>query len=86
MAQTLIYKKVNYAGKYKQVLLKYTLASGDTTITAATGLKIIYAWFISAPSVAAKYVTTGTVSGGTITITVTDPLAAEYFYVTAFGI
>lgn len=85
MAVVTTWKKINYVGKYKQVLMKMTYGNGDTTVTCATGLNKIIGHTESAPSVATKYVTAQAVSGGTITLTVTDPLAACYLFVTAWG-
>ena len=72
--------------KNRVVTKKMTYDNGDTSITVATGLKIIYAYDVSAPAVTAKAVDYATVAGGTITITVADPLAPDYLYVTAYGI
>ena len=72
--------------KNRVVMKKFTYGNGDTSITCATGLKIIHHYDISPPSVTLKPVDFATVAGGTITITVTDPLAACYLFVTAYGI
>ena len=72
--------------KNRVVMKKMTYAAGDTSITCATGLKIIYHYDISPPSLTAKPWDYATVAGGTITITVTNPLAACYLFVTAYGI
>jgi len=85
MAVVTTWKKLNFTGKYKQVLLKMTYGNGDTTVTVATGLNKIISHSESATSVAGKTVTRAVVSGGTITLTVTDPLAACYLFVTALG-
>ena len=66
--------------------MKKTYDNGDTSIPCATGLKLIYGYSTSPTSVATKYITTGAVSGGTITLTATDPLAPCYVFVTAWGI
>lgn len=86
MAPALAWKKWNFAGKYKQIVMKYTYDTGDTTVTAVTGLKNIVAYSVSPTSVTAVPVDFATVSGGTITITVTNPLAACYLFVTAWGL
>jgi len=86
MAPALAWKRHNFAGKYKQIVMKYTYTTGDTTVTAATGLKNIVAYSISPTSVTAKAVDFATVAGGTITITVANPLAACYLFVTAWGL
>jgi len=86
MAVVLTWKRHNFAGKYKQIVMKYTYGNGDTTVTAATGLKNIVAYALSPTSVTAKAVDFATVAGGTITITVADPLAACYLFVTAWGL
>lgn len=85
MAVVTTWKKTNYVGKYKQVLMKMTYGNGDTTVTCNTGLNKIISYTVSATSVATKTVTDGDVSAGTITLTVTDPLAACYLFVTAWG-
>jgi hypothetical protein len=65
---------------------KMTYDNGDTSITVATGLKIIYHYDISPPSLTTVPVDFATVAGGTITITIADPLAPAYLFVTAYGI
>lgn len=65
---------------------KFSYVSGDTSITCTTDCKIIYSYAISPTSVSAKYVTLATVSGNVITITVTDPVANCYLFVTVWGI
>lgn len=77
---------MNYEGKYRHVMLKYTYGNGDTTVTVVTGLKIIYSHSESTPSVNAKTITGAAVAGGTITLTVTDPLGACYLFVDAWGL
>lgn len=76
-------KKEGIIGDLKYKLYYVTLASGDTSIEVATGFRRILYHNISEPSVVAKYITTATVSVGTITYTATNPAAAEYFYVKA---
>ena len=79
-------KKISYWGNKKVVYGTVTYASGDTAISIATGLRRIDAYYFSPTSVSAKYITLATVSGGTISATATDPLAACYFYYTAIGV
>jgi hypothetical protein len=79
-------KKTGRVPGLRIVCLKYTYGNGDTSIVAQTGLKIVYSWAISAASVTTKLVDIGTVAGGAITLTVADPLADAYIYVTAYGI
>ena len=86
MAVTLTWKRHNFAGKYKQIVMKYTYTAAEATITAATGLKNIVAYSISPTSVTAKAVDYATVSGGTITIHVAAPGATCYLFVTAWGL
>lgn len=87
MAVTTTWKKIAYLlGKYKIVMMKMTYGNGDTSVVAATGLKIIYSVTHSTSSVATKTVTDCDVSGGTVTLTVTDPLGTAYLFITAIGI
>jgi hypothetical protein len=65
---------------------KFTYAAGDTSITCDTGLKIIHHYDISPPSVTGVPVDFAAVAGGVITITVANPGAACYLFVTAYGI
>jgi glycerol-3-phosphate dehydrogenase len=81
------WKKIDFDGRLKRVTLKKTYASGDTTVTCATGLRNLFGYTVSqGSSVATKYVTRGTVASGTVTLTVTDPLAACYLTLTAWGV
>jgi len=86
MAVATAWKRTDYLRKHKIVMMKMTYASGDTSVTVSTGLKIIYSYTISTYSLTTKTILQATVSGGTITVTVTDPGAAAYFFVTAIGI
>ena len=86
MAVVITYNKPNVVGKYKQRLIRVDYAGGDTSLAVPTKMKLIESYGISLTSVTAKPVDYATVSGGTITITVTDPLAACYLYVTAIGL
>ena len=74
-------KKQGIIGDLKYKIYYAALISGDTVITVASGFKRILYHNISPPSVATKYVTTATVSAGTITYTVTDPATTEYMYI-----
>ena len=68
------------------MFMQIPLISGDTAATIRTNLKMIYSYSVGPPSVAAKYVTQGTVSGGVISLTVTDPATDMVLYVTAYGL
>jgi len=72
--------------KTRCVMKKMSYDNGDTSIVVATGLKQIYSFDVSPTSVTAKKVNYATVAGGTITITVADPLAPCYLKTTAYGI
>jgi hypothetical protein len=67
-------------------MMKMSLISGDTAATVETGLKIIYSFSVSPPGVTTKPLDHSTVSGGTITVNFTDPVATCALYVTAIGI
>ena len=87
MTVAVAWKKCDLDGKWKRVTMKMTYDNGDTTVTCPTRLRNIYGYTISSgTSVATKYVTRGTVSGGTVTLTVTDPGAACYLTLIAWGI
>jgi hypothetical protein len=86
MAVATAWKRKDLLRKHRVVMMKMTYGNGDTSVTVNTGLKIIYSYSISPTSVTTKSVDYATVSGGTITVAVTDPLAACYFFVTAIGI
>jgi hypothetical protein len=62
------------------------LVAGDDTVTVKTGLKTIYGYSVSPPTITAKPIDYGTVSGGTITLHVTNPAASENLTVKAIGI
>ncbi len=83
---TISEKVINTLGKYKEVNCKMALISGDTAVTCTTGLKRIESYEVSPTSVNAKTVTRGTVAGGVISLVVTDPLADEYLWITAYGL
>lgn len=70
----------------KVVLKKMTYDNGDSSIVVDTGLSRIFSYSVSAPAVTAKAVDFGVVAGGTITLTVADPLAPDYLYVKAYGL
>lgn len=78
-------KERDYCGKYAQVKGKVTYGNGDTSCAIATGLSQVKNVYCSPTSVASKYITKIAISGGTVTFTVTDPLAACYFYYTVEG-
>jgi hypothetical protein len=86
LAVALAWKKTNFVGKYRHVMMKYTMATGDVSVVAATGLKIIYGYTVSPAKVAAGAPTLATVADGTITITTGNPLADSYVFVTAWGL
>ena len=87
MAVVTTWKKVDFDGKWKRVTMKMTYGNLDTTVTCATGLRSLYGYIISsASSVDTKYVTRGTVAGGTVTLTVTDPAGAAYLTLIAWGV
>lgn len=65
--------------------IKVTYGNGDTSVAVDTKLKKIISYGHSEASVNTKVITGAAVSGGTITFTVTDPLAAAYIFVTAIG-
>lgn len=79
-------KKYNYEGDKAVVYGKVTYGNGDTSAAVATGLRRVDIVNHSPTSVAAKYITKIAVSGGTVTFTVTDPLAACYFYYEVKGV
>jgi hypothetical protein len=68
-------------------MIKVTYGSGNTTLTIPTGLKKIYSFDVSPTATTSDYVTNQAVSGGTITLTVTDSTpSTSYVFVTAYGI
>lgn len=71
---------------HRIVFMGMSMVAGDDTVTVNTGLKKIYSYSVSPPAVTAKPVDYGTVSGGTITLHVTDPNATVTLMVTAVGI
>ena len=86
MAVVITYRKPNIVGKYKQRLIRVDYGNGDTALTVDTYLKRVESYTISPPSVTAKLIDNATVSGGTITVNVADPLAACYLFITAIGL
>lgn len=87
MAVVTTWKKIDFDGRFKRVTLKMTYDNGDTTVTCATGLRNLFGYTVpQGSSVATKYVTRGTVAGGTVTLTVTDPLAPAYLTLIAWGV
>jgi hypothetical protein len=68
-------------------MMAMTITDGDISAVFPTGLKIIYSYSVSPVGEATKYVTGGTVSGGTITLGITDSNGSDYtLYLTAYGI
>jgi hypothetical protein len=86
MAVATAWKRNDTFRKHSLVMMKMTYDTGDTSVVCDTGLSIIYNYSISPTSVTAKKVNFATVAGGIITITVADPLAPCYLFVTAEGI
>lgn len=86
MAVGTAWTRRDVTNKHRVVLKKMTYDNGDTSIVVNTGLKIIYSYDVSPPAVTGKAVDYGEVAGGTITLTVADPLAPDYLFVRAFGV
>jgi len=87
MAVATAWKKIDFDGRFKRVTMKKTYDNLDTTVTCATGLRNLFGYTVpSGSSIATKYVTAGTVSGGTVTLTVTDPAAPAYLTLIAWGV
>ena len=86
MAVATAWTRRDHLGKHRVVTKKITYDAGDTSIAINTGLKIIYAFDCSVPSVTLVPYDFATVDGGTITLTVTDPGAAAYIFMTAYGV
>jgi hypothetical protein len=72
--------------KHRVVTKKMTYDNGDISIVVNTGLKIIYGYDVSVPSLTTVPYDFATVSGGTITLTIADPLGPAYIFVTAYGL
>jgi hypothetical protein len=85
MVVSLTSRRVDTYRQNSIVMIRMDYEDNDTTVTVPTGLRKIRSFDVSPTSVADKYVTTSAVSGGTITLTVTDSGAACYLYVTAHG-
>jgi hypothetical protein len=85
LAVVITYRKYNVVGRYRQRLIRVDYGNLDTSLVVDTGFSKIHAYTVSAPSVTTKAVDIGTVAGGTITLTVTDPAAACYIYIDAIG-
>jgi hypothetical protein len=79
-------KDRNYEGKFAVIYGKVTYASGDTSAAIVTGLSKVKVVNHSQSSVDTKYVSKVAVSGGTVTFTMVDPLAAAYFYYEIKGV
>jgi hypothetical protein len=86
MAVVITYNKPNVVGKYRQRLIRVDYGNGDTSLTVPTRMKLIESYTISPTSVTAKPWDYATVSGGTITVAVNDPLAACYLFIVAVGL
>jgi hypothetical protein len=80
------YRRRDLLRNTKVVFMKMPCISGDTSAVFPTQLKKIYSYSVSSPTTAEKYVTRGVISGGTITLTITDPTEAATLYLTAYGI
>jgi len=72
--------------KHKVAIAKISYDNADVAATFNTGFKKVYSWEVSPPSIAGKYCTGSTVAAGVISLTLTDPLAPAYIFVTAYGI
>lgn len=83
---TVAWKKKGRLPGMRLICMGMSLVSGDDTVTVATGLKKIYGYTVGLPTITAKSLDYATISGGTITLHVTDPVAAETLIVTAYGI
>lgn len=83
---TYAWRRVEYLRKHRLVMMNMNVISGNTIATVNTGLKIIYSFSVSPPGVTAVPLDHSTVSGGTITVNFTDPVATVALYVTAIGI
>ena len=83
---TYAWRRKDFLRKHRIVMMKMTVVNGDTIATVNTGLKIIYSFSVSPPGVTAVPLDHSTVSGGTITVNFTDPVATCALYVTAIGI
>jgi hypothetical protein len=86
MAVATAWKRTDMFRKHSLVMMKMTYDNGDTSVVADTGLSIIYDFSVSPTSVTAKKVNCVAVADGVLTITVADPLAACYLFVTAEGL
>jgi hypothetical protein len=80
------YRRKDRLRNHRVVFMAMPIADNDLAAVFPTGLKLIYSYSVSSPSTAGKYVTQGTVVGGTITLTVTDHDASGIIYLTAYGI
>jgi len=86
MAVATAWKRHDVMRKHKLIMMKMTYESGDTSVVADTGLYKVINYTISPTSVTAKTWDYATEAAGVITITVADPLAACYLFVTAEGL
>jgi hypothetical protein len=78
---TITTMKRGVSGNLNYRIVKVNLGSGDTEVVINTGWRRILHHAVSPTSVAAKYVTTQAVSGGILTLTVTNPGEPETFTV-----
>ena len=78
-ASTVTTKKQGIIGDLKYKIFHVACISGDTTATITTLFRRVLWHGAPATAVATKYVSRATVSGGTITLTIVDPLADSYF-------
>jgi hypothetical protein len=73
--------KQGIQGNLNYRIYSVSIGSGDTEVVINTGWRRILHHAVSPTSVAAKYVTTQAVSGGILTLTVTNPGEPETFTV-----
>jgi hypothetical protein len=87
LAVTIAWTRRDLLRKHRVVMQKITYGAGNTTLTVPTGLKKIYSYEVSPTATTGDYVTKAAVSGGTITLTVTDSTPdRSYVFVTTFGL
>lgn len=86
MTVKIAWKRRDFLRNHKIVAIRATYGNGDTTVAVYTGLKIVYGATHSIGSVAGKPITQCVVTGGTVTLTATDPQADAYVDIIAIGI
>lgn len=86
MAVVTAWRRNDLLRKSSVVMMKMTYDTGDTSVVVDTGLSRIFNYSISPTSVTTKKVDYAVVADGTITITVANPLAPCYLFVTAEGL